>query len=606
VLLSVFHTNPHPTEKDGVNIPQDLTKPAALRFGRFQPWLALSSYLLLFAAFLLPRMGSLGSFVTADEPTWGKRSANFYYALANGEYGDTLQTGHPGVITMWAGAGAYALKFPEYREIGRAWIGDVKLLQDFQKYGINPMDILATGRFLAVMLNILAMMAAYFFARHLLDGGLALVGFLFIAFDPFYVAHTRFLHTNGLLASFMILSLLAYLDYLRSRRIGSLVVSGGAAGLSFLSLTPGYFLAPILGLLTLSGLWETEERRFIIGWQRLLKKVILPYAAWAGIALLVVYLAWPAMWAHPVQTLLDTFRYALSASAGDIGGAQFIEAYTSPAGQELYLYYYPLTYAWRATPVVLAGLALALLAVIIRGKSPFRTYANRALLALLGFALLYGLLMTAGEKKFDRYLLPAYPALDLIAAGGWLGVAGWLAAKSNPNRPALLQPLPLTALLLPLIAVGFQAAATASSAPYYLTYYDPLLGGLSQAPQTMTVGWGEGLNEAAIYLQKVPDIRRKKILSWYPLAFTWYSLNLGLQSQAVEFTPQTSLSEYLGYDYLVIYINQMQRHNPGPLLDYLEGIQPECTIRIGGVEYVRIYNLHPAGAGGGPESSLAP
>jgi len=590
------HANTHPS--------LNTTAPSWLK--NFKRWLVPLSYLALFAAFLLPRMGSLGSFVTADEPTWGKRSANFYYALANGEYGDTLQTGHPGVVTMWAGAAAYALKFPEYSQIGRPWIGDVKLLQDFQKYGINPMDILAIGRLFVVMLTILAMMLAYFFARRLLGGRLALLGFILIAFDPFYVAHSRFLHTNGLLASFMFLSTLAYLDYLRARQAGSLVVAGGAAGLSFLCLTPGYFLLPILGMISLSGMWEPEEKRFALGWTRLLKKVIVPYMIWAGIALLTVYAAWPAMWAHPVETLLDTFRYALSASAGDIGGAQFIEAYNTPAGQELFPYYYPLTYAWRATPVALVGLALALLGAITRRRELLQLYRYRALLALLGFALIYTLLMTVGEKKFDRYLLPAYPALDLIAAGGWLGAAGWLAAKADPKHLVISRSMGFAAVLLPLVAVGFQGAATASSSPYYLTYYDPLMGGLRQAPKTMTVGWGEGLNEAAIYLQKVPDIRRKKILSWYPLAFTWYSQNLGLGSQAVEFTPETSLSEYLDYDYLVIYINQIQRHNPGPLLDYLGRIQPECTIWIGGVEFVRIYNLHPSGANRGPESSLAP
>ena len=76
-----------------------------------------------------------------------------------------------------------------------------------------------------------------------------------------------------------------------------------------------------------------------------------------------------------------------------------------------------------------------------------------------------------------------------------------------------------------------QLALTVSSYPYYLTYYNPLLGGIRKAQEVMTVGWGEGLNEAARYLKDQPDISKKIIYSWYPLVFNWYSANLGFQAQ---------------------------------------------------------------------------
>jgi 4-amino-4-deoxy-L-arabinose transferase-like glycosyltransferase len=96
-----------------------------------------------------------------------------------------------------------------------------------------------------------------------------------------------------------------------------------------------------------------------------------------------------------------------------------------------YFYFYPLTYLWRATPVALLGLLPAVGGFFTRRK-PFEQ--ERARLAVAGLALLvvvFTLVITLGEKKFDRYLLPVYPALDLIAGLGWFALAAWL-WRENP------------------------------------------------------------------------------------------------------------------------------------------------------------------------------
>lgn len=558
-----------------------------------QRWLGPVAFILVLVALLIPRLGSLGSFVTADEPTWGNRSASFYYALSRGDYADTYQTGHPGVTTMWAGAAAYFLKFPQYQRVGQASIGDTKLFQLFQKHGPNPMDVLSTARLFVVGAIVIALLIAFLFTRRLLGTAIALLGFLFIAFDPFQVAHARVLHTNGMLGSFMFLSVMAFLDYLRTRKPAGLVVSGAAAGLSFITITPGFFLVPIIGLLAFYGLWDGEGHHLNLSWQTLAKKVILPVLLWGTISLLVIYLVWPAMWGHPVETMSKIFHYALNASEGEIGGAHLMAAYADPGEPgSSYPYFYPLTYLWRTTPVVLIGLVLGSIALFAHRAALFSAQTRWTLLALLGYVVLYGLFMTLGQKKFDRYFLPVYPALELVAAAGWLAAARWLQAKSRSSRLAALQRVPWAAILL-VGLVAFQAFGTLRTYPYYFTYFNPLMGGLPHAPQVMSVGWGEGLNDAALYLKEIPGIGKKKILSWYPLAFTWYSLDLGLEAQLVEFTPDTTLSDYLSNDYAVIYINQLQRNLPSELLDYLAQQPPEHSIYIDGVEFARIYRLHP-------------
>jgi hypothetical protein len=74
------------------------------------------STILVLAALLFPRVLELGQFVTADEPLWLARSANFTIALLRGDFINTYQKEHPGVTILWAGAGGLLWQYPEIRQ----------------------------------------------------------------------------------------------------------------------------------------------------------------------------------------------------------------------------------------------------------------------------------------------------------------------------------------------------------------------------------------------------------------------------------------------------------------------------------------------------------
>lgn len=547
-------------------------------------------FLFVMALIVAPRLGALGSFVTADEPAWGKRSAGFYYALSNGDYSATYQTGHPGVTTMWAGAAAYYLRFPKFASVGQAELGDEKLFQIFQNQGVSLMQVLATARLFVVLLITACLAVSFFFARRLFGLPLTVISFLLIAFEPFYVAHSRVLHTNGMLATFMFLAVLAYLYFLRSRKWYALLVSAAAAGLSYISITPGFLLVPVIGVLALVDWLRPQDRNFEFNLQSFFQRSIVPLVIWGAASLLVVYIVWPAMWAQPVATIMRIVQYTQSAAEGDIGGVHLVQAFQSGGDESSsYFYFYPLTYLWRTTPVVLAGLLFAAV-FLIRAwwskVSELPEINHRTLWELVLYASVYTLIMSFGDKKFDRYFLPAYLPLDILAAFGWLASAAWLSRRLS----ALQSKLVFVVLLVGVIAI--QAAGTLQNYPYYLTYFNPLLGGTRGAEKVMMVGWGEGLNEAALYLKQVPDIRKKRILSWYSLAFDWYSLQLGVQSEVADFNPESGLADYLDLDYLVIYVNQMQRNYPPDLIAYLEKQTPVYTVQMNGVDYVYVYRLN--------------
>ena len=111
--------------------------------------------------------------------------------------------------------------------------------------------------------------------------------------------------------------------------------------------------------------------------------------------------------------------------------------------------------------------------------------------------------MSIGAKKFDRYMLPSLLALDLVALLGWLCLVQSLLERLKAVRTSTHQlPNHLATLSLIFLLHGLPGFL---HYPYYLTYFNPLLGGSVTAPHVLFVGWGEGLEAAAEWLNKQPE-----------------------------------------------------------------------------------------------------
>ena len=164
------------------------------------PWRQIVLLLVLILIIWLPRRFELDRYVATDEVVWLLRSANFYYALGQGDYAATYIKEHPGVVTMWAGTAAYMLEFHEYRGFGQGYFESDKywMFEDFiTSKGVNPHDVLVTTRVIMVIINTLLIAAAFVFARLLFGTFPALIGIILIAFDPFHVSVTRLAHLDS-------------------------------------------------------------------------------------------------------------------------------------------------------------------------------------------------------------------------------------------------------------------------------------------------------------------------------------------------------------------------------------------------------------------------
>jgi len=225
--------------------------------------------------------------------------------------------------------------------------------------------------------------------------------------------------------------------------------------------------------------------------------------------------------------------------------------------------YYPASLAFRLAPITVLGVVL--LAVCWRR---LRAADRLPALALVGYALGFLLMMTLGAKKLDRYVLPISPALGVMAAVGLAGAYRWV----NDRR------LALPSIALAIVLAAWPAAATY---PYFLAYYNPLLGGGPVAQRTVMVGNGEGLDQVADWLNAQPGAADLWVVS--------HSFDI---LQALIVGSGESLRDRVpsNADYVVLYRFQIQiGHSPRVLEEYLNHRTPEHVVWINGVEYARIY-----------------
>jgi hypothetical protein len=550
------------------------------------------------AAICLPRLLELDRYVTPDEPKWLMRSANFYLALSQGSLRDTYQHEHPGVTTMWAGMLGFLRGYPNYIDIRPGQIEREEKLSIFlTNREISPLRLLALGRFFMVLAITGVLGLAFLVGCRLLGSLPAAIGILLVAFDPFFMALSRLLHVDGLMTALVLLSLLGLLCYLYcGHQARYLLLSGIAGGLSWLTKSPAFFLAPFVCLLALAYYLDVHQRVHLsAGHINHLVQLLNPLwsafrlaLAWLAIAVVIFTVLWPAMWVDPVNTLARIFSQAQIYAVEGHEYATFFNGHVDQIGESSW-YFYPVAFTWRTSPPVMAGLILALAAIVIPGWLNITEQHRKVILVLSLFGLLFMIFMSFGAKKFDRYLLPNHVILDLVAAMGWVAAIetanDWRAKLRIRSRWLRWRMIFVYALIVALQLIG-----TIQTFPYYFNYYNPLLGGTHKAINVMMIGWGEGMDQAAAYLNQQPSADQLRVIAWYgygPFSFFF-------KGQSVSMDVTDTLKYLHTADYVVLYLNQWQRVLPSAqVLDAFAQLTPQHIVRIGDLEYARIYDMHP-------------
>jgi 4-amino-4-deoxy-L-arabinose transferase-like glycosyltransferase len=523
---------------------------------------------------LILRAQRLGSFVTLDEiDFWLHRSEQFLAAIQSGDFAATALSTHPGVTTMWLGSMGILLRG------GLAAAGWLTV-QPFP-------TTLALMRLPVVLTHVLGILVGYGLLRRMLPAATAALAAFLWAVDPFTIGYSRLLHVDALAGTFATLSLLAaclYWHHTPRRRW--LVLSGVCAGLAILSKSPSLVLLPVTGLIALTGgPLTTDHRPPTTSEHGQLSVVsrrssVVELLTWGAVVAITFFALWPALWVSPATAVQQLWSGVEDEGAQPhMLGNFFLGREDDAPG----LLFYPVALALHLFPRTLAGLLLLLLAW--RKTQPCN---QRDLAVLAGFAVLFVLAMSVFPKKFDRYIVPVFPALNILAAYGLT----WDAA----TRPSVFGRYVLRTIIRARHVMGLRLAAlivltlssTGSLGAYSIDSFNPLLGGAPVGTKTFLVGWGEGLEQAAAWLNRQPDITGVLTVSTSTRPLQPY---LRRGAQAV--TPQTpKLPEKAGY--VVIYIRDVMRGAPGPPFDQFFGrVTPLQTVRIRGVDFAWIYQVPP-------------
>jgi hypothetical protein len=192
--------------------------------------------------------------------------------------------------------------------------------------------------------------------------------------------------------------------------------------------------------------------------------------------------------------------------------------------------------------------------------------------------------MMLGGKQFDRYLLPVYPPLILLAAIGWYWGLSQLVSRFNLK-------FKWQVVLLSLL-VGLQLASLLPHYPYYLSYYNPLWGGPSAAMAIFDVGWGEGYDQAADYFTSLEGYQDFKISiygSTAPFAF-YFPWQKEREMYLAEWDAE-NLKIFKSSDYYLLYTARLAPEHQGQGVEDPLGVDPVYTVWFQGIPYVRIYRV---------------
>jgi 4-amino-4-deoxy-L-arabinose transferase-like glycosyltransferase len=506
---------------------------AFLKRHKIDAYLALG----LFVVALLPRIIGLGTFLTADEKNWIGRSFEFVRAFHDLRFNDMLQTTHPGVTTLWVSGLAVVVK---------------SMISHVQFADMNLIYFVKTTQFSIALLNSLAIPFIFIFLLLLLKNRfLSVLATLFIAFDPFIVGYSRVVHVDVLMGSFLTLAVLASMLYAKYLTRPWLIASAVLSVLAILTKVPAIFILPFIVV----ALAVYNPKKLFI-WD-FWKDRIRDASIWVLLGVVITLLIWPALlWVpNPAGNILVLNRDITEAAA---------TPHDSNEDYNLDATHYPYALLDRSNPITLIGACIGVIGIIVlisRKKTP------KELLLVCIYMAGFLVMMTLGAKKGDRYIIPSFFALDILAAFGVV----WITSFTRTYRKQTLYGVSGIAVLYIIVII-------VSYHPYEIAYSNPFFrDNLSQE-----LGWGEGLDQVAAWLNKNhPDA---VVASWYPEELGAFTSATVLHINAHTQNP---------VQYIVLYQNMFGRaadyYSNDFIDEYYEKQTPVFVVKIHGKEYAWVY-----------------
>jgi hypothetical protein len=503
---------------------------------------------------------------------WYLRSAYFIEDVLSGDWASTVYSEHPGVTLMWpVGIG---LKL--YWSLFNISPAAHTVPPDFEPihfFGPVPLAEISAAVVPLALLIALGITVAYLMLRLLFDDATAAVAGLLLALSPYYLAQSKILHLDAIMATLMFLSALALLAYRRRRRWPWLLLSGALGGLALLVKIPAVYLIPFSGLVLLVDIFSNRQpdSGFQAGvLRRLFPRLMLPLALWLVAAALVYVALWPVMWVDPGKGLAAV-RWGLTRHATTAHDSPTLFLGEVMRGDPGPLFY-PVALLFRTGEVASLFVVIAALVGAAYLARHRRLPENGTdYLLLLAYAMFYLAQMSLGAKKMPRYILPSLLALLVLAAAG---IVAWARGLTGSRRK-----LRLALMALPILV---QAALTVPRHPTYGTALNWLAGGPPAGARAILIGEeGEGYAELAAYLNARPEASELTVAAQLKHVF-----NQTFQGTTVEIHEGPA-------DYLAFHRNYTARDYKvgewGRLWERYAPRTPEREVSFDGVPYAWLY-----------------
>ncbi len=506
---------------------------------------------------------------------WSDRAFHFGNAVLEQDWATTYQRYHPGVSLMWlTGTGLQI-----FSRLQGGLTPDQMLGVEPTKPGTLTQSVVAGVIPLALTIAF-CIALTYPLLSRLAGRTIAFVAAVFLVFDPFFIEYSKVIHPDALLSSLMIVSILMLLVYLKEKQNIWLVLSGIFTGLSLLSKTPAIFMLPYTALLVSAvTFWRQYQDRDLVqrtDWKGVIWQAFSTLAIWGIIALAVFIILWPAMWVEPVEVFKRllygiTFHRTLPHMnpiyfAGNV--------YIEDPGISFFL----ATILWKTTAITFPFIILGFIFAIIR----FRTQKAKIFWALAVYVFFFTIQMSIAEFKQMAYILPIFPALDIMAA---FGMVWTVEAISKLNIWRSRQWLPITIIGVVLLV---NMLLVFDHFPYFGTHFNNLFGGSRMAQRFLPFqDNGEGLEIAARYLSQLPHGQDETATLFDRSAIVFQREFIG--RTLTEFVPWAT--------YRVYYINHLMRGigqeewGESWLAD--QSKEPLMTVEFDGVTYVWVYGDNP-------------
>lgn len=550
-------------------------------------WHGLIILIVLLALIVPSHVIGIDKVVTIDEPWWVISGSNYYYALTHQDFETTIYDYHPAVTTTWIVTAGMLSYFPKYRAFEQGYF-DVRKpkFEDFMRaQGKEAMDLVRNSRLIQTALLLALAVMGYFLLQKLIDRTTALPAIALAMTAPFFLGHSRLLNHEGMLAMFVLVSLLGMQTYLnKDRKLIYLLVSGTAFGLAQLTKSSSIVVVGVFGLMLLVGLFKSSGQTFSAKFLDAVKVFVI----WFGTAALVYFILWPGMWVAPGKMLAEVygnaFSYAFQGARIEVTEQLQPSSFnlvTKLDGIALYLR----SWASSTTPITWLGLIFAIMTFFSKDRERLSAPIKSTLvyLALLGglFIAMFGI---AQGRNGPHYILSSYVCFDVMAGIGWAFV--WMQLQkrwAGLNRA-------YSSTLFFIILIGAQISFGLPYAPYYFTYKSPF------ANEAATLGYGEGLAQASDYLAQKPNATEIRAYVYNGMGtFSFFFPGKTLVFKRVYLIDEdfaTITKDMKNSDYLVLYpILREKQPETEKILGPLRDVNPEKIIIINGLEYIYIYKI---------------